>query len=89
MHLARVVGTVVCTQKDERLSGVTLLMIQPLARDGSDVGRPLVATDAAGAGVGERIFFVRGSEAAFPFHPARVPTDASVVGIVDHTDVVG
>lgn len=88
MHLARVVGTVVCSHKDDKLSGVTLLMIQPLARDGSAVGRPLVATDAAGAGVGEQVFFVRGSEAAFPFHPVKVPTDASIVGIVDHTDVV-
>ena len=88
MHLARVVGTVVCTHKDARLAGVKLLLIQPVARDGADTGRPLVATDAAGAGVGERVFFVRGREAAFPFHPAEVPTDASIVGIVDHTDVV-
>lgn len=86
MHLARVVGTVVCTHKNARLSGVTLLMIQPIARDGASVGRPLVATDAAGAGVGENVFFVRGREAAFPFHPVPVPTDASVVGIVDHWD---
>ncbi|MCC6163900.1 MAG: EutN/CcmL family microcompartment protein [Acidobacteria bacterium] len=88
MHLARVVGTVVSTQKDARLAGVTLLMIQPLARDGQDSGRALVATDAAGAGVGERVFFVRGREAAFPFHPVEVPTDASIVGIVDDVDVV-
>ena len=88
MHLARVVGTVVSTHKDARLSGVKLLMIQPLGRDGADAGRPLVATDAAGAGVGERVFFVRGREAAYPFHPVDVPTDASIVGIVDHADVV-
>ena len=88
MHLARVVGTVVSTHKDARLSGVTLLVIQPVGRDGADAGRPLVATDAAGAGVGERVFFVRGREAAFPFHPVEVPTDASLVGIVDSTDVV-
>jgi microcompartment protein CcmK/EutM len=88
MHLARVVGTVVCTHKDARLSGVTLLVIQPVGRDGGDAGRPLVATDAAGAGVGERVFFVRGREAAFPFHPVEVPTDASIVGIVDHTETV-
>ena len=88
MHLARVVGTVVCTHKDARLSGVTLLIVQPVGRDGNDVGRALVATDAAGAGVGERVFFVRGREVAFPFHPVEVPTDASIVGIVDHTDVV-
>ena len=84
MHLARVVGTVVSTHKDARRAGVKLLLIQPVASDGAETGRPLVATDAAGAGVGERVFFVRGREAAFPFHPVEVPTDASIVGIVDY-----
>ncbi len=83
MQVARVVGTVVCSQKDEGLSGVTLLVIQPLTKDGTPYGRTLVATDAAGAGVGEDVFFVRGAEASFPFHPRTVPTDASIVGIVD------
>jgi microcompartment protein CcmK/EutM len=83
MQVARVVGTVVCTQKDARLAGVTLLVIQPLAKDGSAFGRTLVATDAAGAGIGEDVFFVRGAEASFPFAPRIVPTDASIVGIVD------
>jgi ethanolamine utilization protein EutN len=83
MQVARVVGTVVCAHKDERLSGVTLLVIQPLAKDGTAFGRTLVATDAAGAGVGEDVFFVRGAEASFPFLPRTVPTDASIVGIVD------
>ena len=44
-----------------------------------------MATDAAGAGVGEDVFFVRGAEASFPFHPRIVPTDATIVGIVDST----
>jgi ethanolamine utilization protein EutN len=83
MQVARVIGTVVCAHKDERLSGVTLLLIQPLAKDGAPFGRTLVATDAAGAGVGEDVFFVRGAEASFPFAPRIVPTDASIVGIVD------
>lgn len=87
MQLARVIGTVVCAHKDSRLEGVPLLLVQPIRQDGSDVGRALVATDASGAGTGERVFFVRGSEAAYPFHPAMVPTDASIVGIVDHWDV--
>ena len=80
MQVARVVGTVVCSHKDEGLSGVTLLVLQPLAKDGAPFGRTLVATDA---GVGEDVFFVRGAEASFPFHPRTVPTDASIVGIVD------
>jgi microcompartment protein CcmK/EutM len=87
MQLARVVGTVVTTRKDENLTAVKLLILQPLAPDGSDAGRALVAADSAGAGIGERVFFVRGKEASFPFHPVEVPTDAGVVGIVDHWDV--
>jgi ethanolamine utilization protein EutN len=83
MQVARVIGTVVCVQKDARLDGVTLLVIQPLAKDGTPFGRTLVATDAAGAGVGEDVFFVRGAEASFPYAPRIVPTDASIVGIVD------
>ena len=83
MQVARVIGTVVCAHQDALLDGVTLLLIQPLAKDGSAFGRTLVATDAAGAGVGEDVFFVRGAEASFPFHPRIVPTDASIVGIVD------
>ena len=84
MQLARVIGNVVSTRKDDNLAAVTLLILQPIAPDGSDLGRTLVAVDAAGAGVGERVFFVRGKEASFPFHPVEVPTDAGVVGIVDH-----
>ena len=59
-------------------------MIQPFGADGQDVGRPLVAVDSVGAGVGERVFFVRGKEASFPFHPTEVPADAGIVGIIDH-----
>ncbi len=84
MQLARVIGDVVSTRKDENLAGITLLILQPISPDGRDVGRALVAVDAMGAGVGERVFFVRGKEASFPFYPTEVPTDAGVVGIVDY-----
>jgi microcompartment protein CcmK/EutM len=87
MQLARVIGDVVSTRKDESLAAVKLLILQPLAADGSAAGRTLVAVDAVGAGVGETVFFVRGKEASFPFHPTEVATDAGIVGIVDHYDV--
>ena len=87
MHVARVVGTVVTTRKDENLVGLTLLLVQPLTPDRQPVGRPLVAVDAVGAGVGEEVFFVRGKEASFPFYPTEVPADAGIVGIVDHWNV--
>jgi microcompartment protein CcmK/EutM len=87
VQLARVIGEVVSTVKDPNLTGATLLIVQPLATSGEPAGRPLVALDSVGAGVGERVFFVRGREAAFPFYPAEPPTDASIVGIVDHWNV--
>jgi microcompartment protein CcmK/EutM len=87
MQVAQVIGTVVASIKDANLSGTTLLVIQPIATDGQPTGRTLVAVDAAGAGVGERVFFVRGREAAYPFYPVEVPTDAAIIGIVDHWDL--
>lgn len=87
MQLARVIGDVVSTRKDENLVALKLLVLQPLGADGQAVGRTLVAVDAVGAGVGETVFFVRGKEASFPFYPVEAPVDAGVVGIVDHYDV--
>jgi ethanolamine utilization protein EutN len=87
MYLARVIGDIVATRKDENLAGTTLLVVQPLSPEGTPAGRPLVAVDSVGAGVGEDVFYVRGREASFPFLPAEVPTDAAVVGIIDHWTV--
>ena len=86
MQLARVLGEVVATIKDVNLTGMKLLVLQPLAPSGEAAGRTLVALDSIGAGVGDNVFFVRGREAAFPFYPAEPPTDAAVIGIVDHWD---
>jgi microcompartment protein CcmK/EutM len=82
VQLARVIGDVVATVKDVNLTGIKLLVLQPIAASGADAGRALVALDSVGAGVGEHVFFVRGREAAFPFHPAEPPADAAVIGIV-------
>jgi microcompartment protein CcmK/EutM len=82
--LARVVGTVVATRKDPGLTGIKLLLIQPLRTDRTSAGKPLVAVDSVGAGAGEDVFYVRGREASFPFLPDDVPADAAIVGIVDH-----
>ncbi len=87
MQLARVIGEVVATVKDANLAGTTLLVLQPITASGENAGRTLVALDSVGAGTGEYVFFVRGREAAFPFYPAEPPTDAAIIGIVDHWDV--
>lgn len=83
MLLAEVVGSVVATVKDSGLEAKTLLLLQPIATSGKAEGAPLVAIDSVGVGVGERVIYVRGKEASFPFLPDHVPTDASIVGKVD------
>ena len=83
MQLARVIGTVVATVKNESLAGRTLLVIQTLNKDLKPQGKPMVAVDSVGAGVGELVFWCRGKEASFPFTRDDTPTDCTIVGIVD------
>jgi len=83
MNLARVVGRVVSTHKDQGLSGRKLLMLIHIDQEQRESGAPFVAVDAVGAGAAELVIFVKGREAAHAFGNDQVPTDASVVGIVD------
>ena len=78
MYLAKVVGNVVCSVQNESLAGRTLLLVERLPK-----GPVVVAVDAVGAGFGETVYVCRGKEASFPFLPAEVPTETSVVAIVD------
>ena len=83
MQLARVIGTVVSTIKNEAHEGRKLLVVQSLNKNLEPSGKPLVAIDAIGAGVGELVFWCRGKEASFPFKREDTPTDCTIVGIVD------
>jgi ethanolamine utilization protein EutN len=87
MFLGRVIGNVICTVKNPSLEGQRLLIVQPLDRHGRDKGRPLVALDSVGAGAGETIYWCRGREAALAFSSTRVPTEATIVGIVDQVNL--
>ena len=84
MQLARVIGTVVATQKAAGLEGVRLLVVQPLDRHGAPSGSPVVAADAvAMAGPGELVYMVAAREAALAMPEPFVPVDHAIVGIVD------
>jgi ethanolamine utilization protein EutN len=83
MQLARVVGNVVATIKNESLSGRKIMVVQNLDENLQPIGQPLVALDAIGCGVGELVFWCRGKEASFPFKRDATPTDCTIVGIVD------
>jgi microcompartment protein CcmK/EutM len=83
MQLARVIGTVVATVKNESLDSRKFLIVQTLDADLKPKGNPQVALDAVGAGVGELVFWCRGKEASFPFKREDTPTDCTIIGIVD------
>ena len=79
MYLGKVIGRVVATVKDESLESKKLLLVRRLPN-----GPSVVAVDAVGAGAGETVYVCRGREAAFAFKPQEVPTEATVVAIVDN-----
>lgn len=84
MQLGRVVGNVVATQKDDALQGKPLLLVQPLDKKDRSQGKILVAVDSVGAGTGETVYWCRGREASLAWYPnENVPTECSIVGIVD------
>ena len=88
MQIARVVGTVVATQKHPAFDGAKLLLVQPVTLDETPRGAVLLAVDALGAGVHEKVLIVREGRAAGEALGRRLaPVDAAVVGIVDTVDV--
>ena len=90
MQLARVIGTVVATQKSPHLVGAKLLLVQPLAPDGRRSGHAALAIDGVGAGVGEQVLVVNeGRAAGEALGKHAAPVDAAVVGIVDELTFVG
>jgi microcompartment protein CcmK/EutM len=88
MVLGRVVGTVVASRKEPKADGWKLLLVQPLDEAGRDVGTPVVATDAVGAGVREVVLLAAGSSARQTGVTDQRPCDAVVMAIVDSWDVM-
>lgn len=87
MHFARVVGTVVCSTRVPAWKGRRTLLLQPTDPEGKDQGRWLVAVDLVSAAPGQRVFYVRGREAANALENPENPADAAIVGIVDEVDL--
>ena len=87
MILARVVGTVVATRKDERLVSNKLLLVRPVDPKGKADGNHLVAVDTVDAGAGELVLVVSGSSARMASGMKDCPVDAAIVGIVDTVTV--
>jgi ethanolamine utilization protein EutN len=86
MIIGRIIGTVVATQKDERLSGKKLLIVKPLNLDGSDQSGYVVTVDTVGAGFHERVLVVAGSSARLAEGNKDCPVDSAIVGVIDTVD---
>lgn len=87
MQIAEVVGTVVSTRKNRKLEGAKLMLVQPLGLDGAPRGTTLLAIDAVGAGVGERVLVViEGKAAGDALGRKAAAVDAAIIGIVDALD---
>ena len=87
MNLAKVIGTIWATVKDENLVGAKMQIIQPLDHNEKKVGDAMVAVDTIGAGPGEVVYYTTAREATIPYPTRIAPIDASIVGIVDRIDV--
>jgi ethanolamine utilization protein EutN len=87
MILARVVGTVVATRKDERLVSSKLLVVRPVDPRGKADANYLVAVDTVDAGFGETVLIVSGSSARMAAGLKDCPVDAAIVGIVDQIEI--
>jgi ethanolamine utilization protein EutN len=87
MILAKVVGTVVATRKDERLESSKLLVARPIDPSGKAEGTYLVAVDTVDAGTGETVLIVSGSSARMASGLKDCPVDAAIVGVIDTIDI--
>jgi microcompartment protein CcmK/EutM len=90
LQIARVIGTLVSTQKHKKFEGAKLLLVQPLNLDDTPRGSALLAVDGVGAGVHEKVLIVlEGRAAGEALGKKGAPVDAAVIGIIDRVDVDG
>ena len=90
MYAAKIIGTVVCTRKDDKLQGLKMQVVQPVnLLTLQDEGKPVVAIDAVGAGLSEIVLVVGGSSARQTVRTNNTPVDATVMAIIDLIDIQG
>jgi len=87
MRLGRVIGKVWATAKDKRLQGVKLMIMEVIDENQQPIGRTFVAADTIGSRYGDVVFWVSGAEATRPFKDRNIPSDVTIVGLVDSLDM--
>ena len=87
MRLGRVVGKVWATAKDKRLKGVKLMIMEVIDENKQPTGKVFVAADTIGSRHGDVVFWVSGAEATRPFQDRNIPSDVTIIGLVDSLDI--
>ncbi|MCI8583435.1 MAG: EutN/CcmL family microcompartment protein [Dorea sp.] len=90
MYAAKIIGSAVCTCKEQKLVGLKLLVVQPVSLlTLENEGKPVVAIDAVGAGESEIVLVVGGSSARQTAVTTNMPVDATIMAVVDYIDING
>jgi len=87
MFFAKVIGNVWATIKDPNLQNAAFEVIQPIDASRRPIGKPIVAVNNIGAGMGETVMYITASEAVIPLPVDMAPVDATIVGIIDSIDL--
>ncbi len=93
MFVAKVIGSMVSTQKVDSLVGYKLMVVEPYRLEAKErkslatTGRTFVAVDLLGAGEGDFVLITQGSSARLTPETKNMPVDTVVVGIVDKVQV--
>lgn len=87
MQIGTVIGNVWATRKEDHLTGLKFLFVQPEDPTGMSIEAPFIALDRIGSGIGDRVMVTKGSAARFVFKDENLPIDAVIIGIVDSIDV--
>ena len=87
MKLGTVIGNVWATRKEDGLTGLKFLFVQPIHPNGTAIHTPIIAVDRIGAGMGDQVIITEGGSSRFIMPDNPIPIDASIIGIVDSTEI--
>jgi len=87
MKLGKILGSVWATVKDEKLDSCTFFIMQSVDEYEQPLGMPLIVVDTIGSREGDLVYWVGGAEATFAFPEKQIPSDATIVGLVDRLDL--
>jgi ethanolamine utilization protein EutN len=87
MKLGKIQGKVWATIKDQKLNGCTFYIMQPIDENENPLGSPVVAIDTLGSREGDLVYWVGGAEATFAYKERQIPSDVTIIGLVDRLDL--